>query len=294
MVRKTSKAAGKPRPKRPLIRLGEIKTGRVVNRLRELHELGSAQVDDPFVRELHGLKVRTGLSLSALAARTPYSKSAWHRYLRGVQRPPRSAVEELARLAGVDPAPVLVRWQEADHALVPGAPPGGAPVARPARSRLLLSAFALVVTAAAVAVIPFLANRSGDPGERPAVGFSPGGPGERPAVGSSCRGRACEGQLPDLSDCDRDAQTKAHVHADSYVVRLEYSPSCGTAWAELQARSSAARVISVRSGSNVLSVTYPGDGSGGWASPMLAVASPQGVEACAKVDSRLACTGLGA
>jgi hypothetical protein len=40
MVRKSSKTAGKPRPKRPPIRLGEIKTGRIVNRLRELHELG--------------------------------------------------------------------------------------------------------------------------------------------------------------------------------------------------------------------------------------------------------------
>ncbi|MBK3569169.1 hypothetical protein [Streptomyces sp. MBT62] len=40
MVRKSSKAAAKPRPKRPPIRLGEIKTGRIVNRLRELYELG--------------------------------------------------------------------------------------------------------------------------------------------------------------------------------------------------------------------------------------------------------------
>ncbi|MFE9644327.1 hypothetical protein ACFYO0_09365 [Streptomyces sp. NPDC006365] len=36
----TAKSDGKPRPKRPPIRPGEIKTGRVVNRLRDLHELG--------------------------------------------------------------------------------------------------------------------------------------------------------------------------------------------------------------------------------------------------------------
>ncbi|MFI8834988.1 hypothetical protein ACIGPN_28830 [Streptomyces afghaniensis] len=41
MVRKSSKAAAKPRPNRPPIRLEEIETGRIVNRLRELHELGS-------------------------------------------------------------------------------------------------------------------------------------------------------------------------------------------------------------------------------------------------------------
>jgi hypothetical protein len=40
VVRKTSKAAGKLRTKRPPIRLRKIKTGRIVNRLRELHELG--------------------------------------------------------------------------------------------------------------------------------------------------------------------------------------------------------------------------------------------------------------
>lgn len=40
VMRKTGKGAGAPRSKRPPIRLGEIKTGRIVNRLRELHELG--------------------------------------------------------------------------------------------------------------------------------------------------------------------------------------------------------------------------------------------------------------
>ena len=40
VVRKSSKAASKPCPKRLPIRLGEIKIGPVVKRLRELHELG--------------------------------------------------------------------------------------------------------------------------------------------------------------------------------------------------------------------------------------------------------------
>ncbi|MFF4752255.1 DUF2690 domain-containing protein [Streptomyces sp. NPDC002514] len=233
------------------------------------------------MKELHRLKERTGLSLAALATRTPYSKSAWHRYLHGIQRPPRSAVAELARLAGVDPAPALALWPGAGNAPAVGAPPGTVPTVRATRSRLLLSTFALVVTAAAVAVVIALAARSG-------------GPNKQLGADSRCRGRACEGQLPDVYDCDGDAQTKSHIHAGSYVVRLEYSPSCGTAWAEVQARTSAARVLSVQSGSDVLSETYPGGGSGGWASPMLAVAAPQGVEACAEVSRRLACTGLDA
>ncbi|MFD0502909.1 DUF2690 domain-containing protein [Streptomyces chiangmaiensis] len=109
-----------------------------------------------------------------------------------------------------------------------------------------------------------------------------------------CRSTSCQGQLPDVAACDRDAQTKSTVRAASYAVRLEYSPSCGTAWAEVVARASVDRVISVRSGRDVLSAAYPGDGSGGTASPMLAAASPEGVEACAEVDGKLACTGLGA
>ncbi|WP_406120354.1 hypothetical protein OIE52_50960 [Streptomyces canus] len=41
MMRKTAKGGARtPRPKRQPIRLGEIKTGRIANRLRELHELG--------------------------------------------------------------------------------------------------------------------------------------------------------------------------------------------------------------------------------------------------------------
>ncbi|MGD1223164.1 helix-turn-helix domain-containing protein, partial [Streptomyces krungchingensis] len=59
--------------------------------------------DERFVAELRLLRSRTGLSLAALAARTPYSKSAWHRYLSGTKVPPLSAVEALAALAGAEP-----------------------------------------------------------------------------------------------------------------------------------------------------------------------------------------------
>lgn len=40
VVRKSSKTAARPLSKRPPIRLGQIKTGRIVKRLREPHELG--------------------------------------------------------------------------------------------------------------------------------------------------------------------------------------------------------------------------------------------------------------
>ncbi|WP_079102886.1 XRE family transcriptional regulator [Streptomyces sp. TP-A0356] len=239
------------------------------------------QTDGPFVTELRDLKERTGLSLAALAARTPYSKSAWHRYLQGVQRPPRSAVEALAGLAGADPAPVVALWEAADRPPVAEAPPGDDPVARPARTRRLsLSALALVVTVAAVTVTLVTADRSGAPTGRLA------------SATPRCRGASCQGQLPDRAACDRDAQTKSAVRDASYAVRLEYSPTCGAAWGEVKAKASDARVISVRAGRDALSAAYPGDGSGGSVSPMLAVTSPQGVQACAEVDGKVACTGL--
>ncbi|GAA3830423.1 helix-turn-helix domain-containing protein [Streptomyces chiangmaiensis] len=243
-----------------------------------------APTGGPFVTELRDLKESTGLSLAALAARTPYSKSAWHRYLNGAQRPPRSAVEALARLAGVDPAPVLTLWEASDGppAVDASTYAGAAPSRRVRLRRLPLAALALIVTIAAVGVTLVTSHRSGVPGGR-SVAASP-----------RCRSTSCQGQLPDVAACDRDAQTKSTVRAASYAVRLEYSPSCGTAWAEVVARASVDRVISVRSGRDVLSAAYPGDGSGGTASPMLAAASPEGVEACAEVDGKLACTGLGA
>ena len=239
--------------------------------------------DGPFVTELRGLRERTGLSLAALAARTPYSKSAWHRYLNGAQRPPRSAVEALALLAGVDAAPVLALWEASDRPQGPDQPSdqpsydGSAP---PVRSRRLpLPALALVV---AVALTLVAAHRSGAPTGRPA------------APSPRCRGTSCQGQLPDVSACDRDEQTKSTVRAAGFAVRLEYSPSCRAVWSEVQARATDARVISVRSGRDVLSAAYPGDGTAGSSSPMLAVTSPEGVEACAEVDGKVACTGLDA
>ncbi|MFF4209169.1 DUF2690 domain-containing protein [Streptomyces sp. NPDC001796] len=241
------------------------------------------QTDEAFVTTLRDLKERTGLSLAALAARTPYSKSAWHRYLTGAQRPPRSAVEALAALAGADSAPVLTLWEAADRPPPADTPPHDGPPPRTARPRRLpLSAVALIVAVTAVAVALLASDRSGAPGGRLA------------AASPRCRGDACQGRLPDVSACDRDAQTKSKVRDASYAVRLQYSPSCGTAWAEVDADASDARVISVRKGRDMLSAAYPGDGSGGSASPMLAVTSPDDVEACAKVDGKLACTGLDA
>src|SRR3954470_21030779 len=135
------------------------------------HPEESTTPDGPLVVKLRELKDRTGLSLVALAARTPYSKSAWHRYLTGTKRPPRSAVEALTRLAGVDPGPVLALWEAADGPPVTS-PPEATGRARPARGRLRrppLSALVLLGVATAVTAALAVSGRNGSPGTRVAM-----------------------------------------------------------------------------------------------------------------------------
>ncbi|MFG2881989.1 XRE family transcriptional regulator [Streptomyces sp. NPDC048297] len=248
-------------------------------------------LDEPLVVRLRELKDRTGLSLVALAARTPYSKSAWHRYLTGTQRPPRPAVEALSRLAGTDPAAVLALWEAAEEPPATGRPDqahqadqvdqADPPDQEAHRGRgwarwLPLPALALLGVAAAVT----LPDRGGAPAAQTL------------STAPRCHGRSCQGQLPDASVCARDAQTRSSVTGRSYAVLLRYSPACGTAWSEVRTRSPRRREVSVRAGQDVLSAGYPADDSTRNASPMLAVGSPRGVEACAEMDGQLACTGL--
>ncbi|WP_217548327.1 XRE family transcriptional regulator [Streptomyces sp. GbtcB6] len=234
--------------------------------------------DESPAARLRELKERTGLSLAALAARTPYSKSAWHRYLSGDKRPPRPAVEALARLAGADPAAVLALCE------VPEEPPVTEVVQerRPARRwwRLPLSALALLAVAGVTAAAVTVSDRRGAQGTQPVSGAP------------RCHGRSCQGELPVASDCARDAQTKSTVTDPAYDVRLRWSPACGTAWSEVRLHTPRAREVSVRAGQDVLSASYPAEDSVGYTSPMLAVPAPRGVEACAEVAGRLACTGL--
>ncbi|MEU9475807.1 XRE family transcriptional regulator [Streptomyces sp. NPDC048191] len=250
------------------------------------HPQASTTPAESLVVELRELKDRTGLSLAALAARTPYSKSAWHRYLSGGTPPPRPAVEALCRLAGTDPEAVLARWDAAE-----AEPPAAAPE-KPGRTRwfgrgpsrrapwLPLSVFALCGTATAVAAAVALSAR---PGTAPAA--------QSVSAVPHCHGRSCQGELPDASVCARDARTTSTVADPAYTVRLRYSQACRTAWSEVWLQSPRAREVSVRAGQDVLSAGYPADSAGN-SSPMLSVSSPRGVEACAEVDGELACTGL--
>lgn len=68
------------------------------------------------VVELRVMTDRGGLSLAALAHRTPYSKSSWERYLNGKALPPQHAVTSLGKLADADPARLTALWELANTA----------------------------------------------------------------------------------------------------------------------------------------------------------------------------------
>ncbi|NGO44420.1 helix-turn-helix domain-containing protein [Streptomyces ureilyticus] len=81
------------------------------------------QRERQLIVQLRRLKDRSGLSLSALAAKTTYSSSSWERWLNGKKPVPRGAVTELARVCGTDPTRLLVLHEVAEGArqAAPGA-----------------------------------------------------------------------------------------------------------------------------------------------------------------------------
>ncbi|MEU2154844.1 helix-turn-helix transcriptional regulator [Streptomyces sp. NPDC019396] len=81
-------------------------------------ELPAALADHErrLIAQLRRLKDHSGLSLTALADRTGYSRSSWARYLNGRQPVPRGAVEELARVCAVEPTRLVVLCEVAIRA----------------------------------------------------------------------------------------------------------------------------------------------------------------------------------
>ncbi|WP_069173661.1 helix-turn-helix domain-containing protein [Streptomyces griseus] len=192
---------------------------------------------------LRAVRARTGLSLAALAGRTPYSKSSWERYLNGKLPVPRQAVETLCVLAGEHPGRLLALWELADAewsgrarstARPPASPGPAAPDAgrttaptRPALRRRLpaLGAGAAVAAAAMTAALWLPTHIVGDPG-------TPGSAALDPAPG--CRGSACDGEDPARMFCGlpgrADVLGPLHRTRTGAQMELRYSPVCAAAW----------------------------------------------------------------
>nr|WP_168723416.1 XRE family transcriptional regulator [Streptomyces sp. SAT1]ANO41995.1 hypothetical protein A8713_032555 [Streptomyces sp. SAT1] len=207
---------------------------------------------------LRAVRARTGLSLTALAGRTAYSRSSWQRYLNGRLPVPRQAVEALCVMAGEPPGRLLALWELADaewsgrarsaQAATSYGPAPRTPVARPAppvsaaresaqpstahprrsRRRLLIAAAGTAAVAAALTAA--LSART--PGSGRTVLQSP--PLD-PAPG--CHGTACAGKDPVLMACGlpgrADAWGLPHRTGTGAGVEIRYSQVCAAAWGRI-------------------------------------------------------------
>ncbi|MFC8568953.1 DUF2690 domain-containing protein [Streptomyces sp. NPDC057245] len=202
---------------------------------------------------LRELRTRTGLSLAALAERTPYSKSSWERYLNGRTLPPRRAVQDLCRLAREPEGRLLALWEIAESqwsgraaqpapappsqpppSEPPPEPPSPSPeppqkpaAARPDRRRLatvLASVCAVTVggVTAALVLLPHRQNTTDPPSTAPS------------APGPRCRGATCEGQDPIHMFCGAGPDTLTTERTSTGAqVELRYSPRCDASWARM-------------------------------------------------------------
>ncbi|GHE85720.1 helix-turn-helix domain-containing protein [Streptomyces fumanus] len=187
---------------------------------------------------LRELRAGTGLSLAALATKTPYSKSSWERYLNGKTLPPRAAVVALCELAGEDPARPVALWELADAAWsgraaapppAPAAPP--APEEPPARRRPRRGplAGAVGVLAAAAIAVPLMAGGgSGEDTARPT-------PSPTPSL-QGCHGSTCTGKDPERYGCGAEPPPltlNRHVFAGRTAIKIRYGAVCGAVWARI-------------------------------------------------------------
>lgn len=215
-------------------------------------------------RTLRELRAATGLSLAALAAKTPYSKSSWERYLNGKALPPRAAVEQLCTLAGERRDRPVALWELAEStwsgragaareptAAPPGPPdppgPSGpaAPVAgegaaayeggAPPRRRRSTGVIAGVLgglAAVAAGVLLAVWGVGGDSGEARGT-ESPGAA----APGPSCVGDACTGKDAEATRCSDAAHPPStlaeHRFGGGTVIKVRRSARCGTVWARV-------------------------------------------------------------
>lgn len=246
---------------------------------------------------LQDLRSRTGLSLTALAERTAYSKSSWARYLNGRQLAPREAVVALCTMAGQPPGRLVALWELAElewsgrHRTSaappppPGRPAGGAaPVDRPAhrwmtrRRRWALAAAACAVTLAAATWL----TASRGPQTEDTAGRT--APSAAPAPG--CRAQKCTGGDPEMMGCAAAGQTRrlgspyrTRTGAQLVVV---LSTRCHAAWAlGWNARTGDAFELSVPGGAmEQVKVADPLDAEDPLFTPMIDAGDLTGLRAC--------------
>ncbi|WP_248001292.1 XRE family transcriptional regulator [Streptomyces sp. RPA4-5] len=266
------------------------------------------------VVQLRRLKDHSGLSLAALAARTPYSKSSWERYLNGKKLPPRDAVEALCRLAGEPVGRLVALWELADaawsgrgrsgaaqarggrsaaddgpeRATAPGTavvaaagpPADGEATPRPTRRLAGLAGLAAGAGAGGVALAAALALWAA----AGAGGLVTGAVPEAPEM-TGCRARACDGKDPESMRCDLPDLVRTPLErtaAGGERVQLRYGTVCGAAWGRLRDGRIGDRVEVVAPGVAPRSVRVMDrfDAEDSLVTPMAAARGPEGVRLC--------------
>ncbi|QMU77974.1 DUF2690 domain-containing protein [Streptacidiphilus sp. PB12-B1b] len=231
--------------------------------------------------ELRTLRARAGLSMTALAAASTYSRSSWERYLNAKSLPPWSAVSTLCALAD-EPEPRLrALWERAESAWsgraatagkpAPAADPGPTPVPVPAsapapapvptdsgppapaagatsgRGLRLRSPLAAVL-ASGLLVATLTAGAAYE--WRGSGGSGRAAPNPSASVFRvGCTGRSCNGADPQTMLCGVEPQTLADFQTRTGAgIEVRYKPQCQAAWA---------RVWNSQAG-DVLSISVPG------------------------------------
>ncbi|MFW6692244.1 helix-turn-helix domain-containing protein [Streptomyces sp. MAR4 CNX-425] len=249
--------------------------------------------------ELRDLRARTGLSLAALAGRTPYSKSSWERYLNGKKQVPRQAVEALCALAGEPAGRLLVLWELADAewsgraryaspTAPPAAPADAADAGRgdgpraPGRSWRWHPSVAGAALAAMTAVAFTVLSLSG--------GAEPQSPAEPPPSVSgtpvACREKGCDGKDPETMFCALPGRVDAigPERRTGTGTRLEirYSAPCAAGWGriwhseagdtiEISAPGARPRTVTVKNEKEAAAYLF---------TPMIGGVEPDGLRLC--------------
>ncbi|OIJ85226.1 helix-turn-helix domain-containing protein [Streptomyces colonosanans] len=208
---------------------------------------------------LRQLKDRSGLSLTSLAARTPYSRSSWDRFLNGRKLPPREAVEMLGRLAKEPVERLVALWEQAEEQTSgrnaeavactgtpkstgrqAGTEPSSAsgPVVRFVAARWFRLG---VVVAAIVCAVAWTYVQAFGPRVQTAPSGRTG-PFEPAPLTVGCRGVSCKGREAGAMACDVDAASYTDLKIGLTHVELVVSRNCAAAWARISYSSVGDRV----------------------------------------------------
>ncbi|MBN3932456.1 DUF2690 domain-containing protein [Streptomyces verrucosisporus] len=296
--------------------------------MTDIHEKDEPHHEEhgSLAERLRFLRTHSGLTISALAERTSYSRSSWERYLNGKSLPPRTAITEFAAVVGVAPHPLLrLRTREghrgpAAHGRPGETPPRGSPApgGEPAGERPVPVDAGAGSSRNSEKPHPTARDEATAPdrGHRTRTNlFSAvlalvalvtgimigawffGGNGtesrDRQVLGSGpgCTEYECRDKDSQRLGCHIGAWTAAATWSGRTYIELRYSPRCRAAWARITDAEvgDTARVEGPKGVHNQRSVTYENDTY----SPMVEAAFPAAARACGVVGGKEVCTPQG-